>query len=112
MSKIETAIIDSGNIGTDLMIKMIKWPKNVEPVAVVAIDEKSKGLAMGRECGVETTHEGFGDLQNMAIYQEIGIVFDAISTYAHKVHDAALRADVSRWSPSPQPLSVAIRFPR
>jgi acetaldehyde dehydrogenase len=91
--KIKAAIIGSGNIGTDLMVKMIKYPQNMELVAVVGIDEASEGLAMARERGVATTHEGIEGLKKMAAYPEIGIVFDATSAYAHKVHDAVLRAD-------------------
>ena len=48
---------------------------------------------MARERGVATTHEGLDGLRAMACYEDIGIVFDATSAYAHKVHDAALRAD-------------------
>ena len=91
--KVKAAIIGSGNIGTDLMIKMIKYPQNMELVAVVGIDEASEGLAMARERGVATTHEGLEGLMKMDVYPEIGIVFDATSAYAHKVHDEALRKD-------------------
>jgi acetaldehyde dehydrogenase len=93
VAKVKAAIIGSGNIGTDLMIKMVKYPQNMELVAVVGIDEASEGLAMARERGVATTHEGIEGLKKMSVYPEIGIVFDATSAYAHKVHDAALRAD-------------------
>ncbi|WOK37446.1 acetaldehyde dehydrogenase (acetylating) [Sphingomonas sp. C3-2] len=93
MAKVKAAIIGSGNIGTDLMIKMIKYPQNMELVAVVGIDANSEGLAMARERGVQTTHEGLEGLMALPVYPEIGIVFDATSAYAHKVHDAALRAD-------------------
>jgi acetaldehyde dehydrogenase len=93
LAKVKAAIIGSGNIGTDLMIKMVKYPQNMELVAVVGIDENSDGLAMARERGIATTHEGIDGLKAMDIYPEIGIVFDATSAYAHKVHDAALRAD-------------------
>ena len=91
--KVKAAIIGSGNIGTDLMMKLTKHPGNMELVAFVGIDEASEGLALARERGVATTHEGIGGLRAMAVYPEIGIVFDATSAYAHKAHDAALRAD-------------------
>ncbi|AXB80291.1 acetaldehyde dehydrogenase (acetylating) [Novosphingobium sp. P6W] len=91
--KVKAAIIGSGNIGTDLMMKMTKYPQNMELAAVVGIDAASEGLAMARERGVATTHEGLEGLMKMDIYPEIGIVFDATSAYAHKAHDEALRRD-------------------
>jgi acetaldehyde dehydrogenase len=93
MARVKAAIIGSGNIGTDLMMKMIKYPQNMELVAVVGIDPASEGLAMARERGIATTHEGIDGLKRLACYPEIGIAFDATSAYAHKLHDAALRAD-------------------
>lgn len=93
MARVKAVIIGSGNIGTDLMIKMIKYPKNMELVAVVGIDPDSEGLAMARERGVATTHDGIEGLKKLACYRDIGIAFDATSAYAHKIHDAALRAD-------------------
>ena len=93
MARVKAAIIGSGNIGTDLMMKMIKYPQNMELAAVVGIDPNSEGLAMAREHGIATTHEGIEGLKKLACYPEIGIAFDATSAYAHKVHDEALRAD-------------------
>ena len=93
MTKVKAAIIGSGNIGTDLMIKMLKYPQNMELAAFVGIDPASEGLAMAREHGVATTHEGIEGLKALACYKDIRIAFDATSAYAHKVHDAALRAD-------------------
>ena len=90
---IKAAIIGSGNIGTDLMMKMIKYPQNMELAVVVGIDAASEGLAMARSHGIQTTHEGLEGLMALDVYPEIGIVFDATSAYAHKVHDAALRKD-------------------
>ena len=93
MTKVKAAIIGSGNIGTDLMMKMLKYPQHMELVAVVGIDPASEGLAMARERGVLTTHDGIEGLKKLACYPEIGIAFDATSAYAHKLHDEALRAD-------------------
>ena len=93
MARVKAAIIGSGNIGTDLMMKMIKYPQNMELAAVVGIDPASEGLAMARAHGIATTHEGLDGLRGLACYPDIGIAFDATSAYAHKVHDAALRAD-------------------
>ena len=93
MCKIKVAIVGSGNIGTDLMIKLVKYPQNMELAAVVGIDADSEGLAMARARGIATTHEGLEGLRAMPCYGDIDIVFDATSAYAHKAHDAALRAD-------------------
>jgi acetaldehyde dehydrogenase len=93
MTKVKAAIIGSGNIGTDLMIKMLKYPQNMELAAVVGIDPDSEGLAMARERGVATTHEGIEGLKKLDCYKDLRIAFDATSAYAHKVHDEALRAD-------------------
>ena len=93
MGKVKAVIIGSGNIGTDLMIKMLKYPENMQLVAVVGIDPESEGLAMAKELGIATTHEGIDGLKKLDCYPEIGIAFDATSAYAHKVHDEALRAD-------------------
>ncbi len=93
MQKIKAVIIGSGNIGTDLMMKMIKYPQNMELAAVVGIDANSEGLAMAREHGIATTHEGIKGLKKLDCYKDIGIAFDATSAYAHKIHDEALRAD-------------------
>ena len=93
MGRVKAAIIGSGNIGTDLMMKMIKYPQNMDVVAVVGIDPDSEGLAMARAHGIATTHEGIEGLKRLPCYAEIGIAFDATSAYAHQAHDAALRAD-------------------
>lgn len=93
MAKMKCAIIGSGNIGTDLMIKLLKGSDMLELAAVVGIDSASEGLAMARERGVTTTHEGIEGLRKLPFYPEIGIVFDATSAYAHKEHDAALQQD-------------------
>ena len=93
MARIKAAIIGSGNIGTDLMVKMVKNRINMELAVVVGIDPDSEGLAMARARGVATTHDGIEGLQKLPVYKEIGIVFDATSAYTHKKHDEILRAD-------------------
>jgi acetaldehyde dehydrogenase len=93
MARIKAAIIGSGNIGTDLMVKMVKNRINMELAVVVGIDPESEGLAMARARGVATTHDGIEGLQKLPVYPEIGIVFDATSAYTHKKHDEILRAD-------------------
>ncbi len=93
MRKVKAAIIGSGNIGTDLMIKMLKYPQNMDLVAVVGIDPDSEGLAMARQRGIATTHDGIEGLERLDCYGDIRLAFDATSAYAHKAHDEALRAD-------------------
>lgn len=81
--KTKVAIIGSGNIGTDLMIKVIRTSKVLEMSVMVGIDEKSDGLARAQRMGVATTHEGVDGLLKMPVWQDIAIVFDATSAKAH-----------------------------
>jgi len=96
MAKVKAAILGSGNIGTDLMVKMTKNSQNMELAVVVGIDPNSEGLAMARARGVATTAAGIQGLRAMPVYQEVGIVFDATSAYTHKAHDAILQEDGKR----------------
>jgi acetaldehyde dehydrogenase len=82
--KIKVAIIGSGNIGTDLMIKVMRTSDVLEMGAFVGIDPESDGLKRAARLGVATTHEGIEGLTRMAVWPEIGIVFDATSAGAHK----------------------------
>ena len=93
MAKVKCAIIGSGNIGTDLMIKIMRTAKNLEMAAMVGIDPQSDGLARAARLGIPTTHEGVEGLKSMPGYGDIGIVFDATSARAHVANDAALRGD-------------------
>lgn len=85
-NKIKTAIIGSGNIGTDLMIKIAETSKVLEVAAVIGIDPKSEGLAMARERGFATSHDGIDGAQKLDVWDDIQIVFDATSAYAHAKH--------------------------
>ncbi|KAA0592710.1 acetaldehyde dehydrogenase [Azospirillum lipoferum] len=93
MSKAKCAIIGSGNIGTDLMIKILRLSRTLEMAALVGIDPASDGLARAARLGVATTADGLEGLRRMEVYKDIKIVFDATSAKAHAVHDAVLRAD-------------------
>ncbi|WP_370294045.1 acetaldehyde dehydrogenase (acetylating) [Thalassolituus sp.] len=89
--KLKAAIIGSGNIGTDLMIKILRHGKNIEVAAMVGIDPESDGLARARRMDVATTHEGVEGLVRMPVFNDIDIVFDATSASAHINNDAYLR---------------------
>lgn len=93
MKKMKCAIIGSGNIGTDLMIKLLKGSDSLELSAVVGIDPDSEGLAMARERGVPTTHEGIEGLRQMPEYSDIQLAFDATSAHAHEIHARVLEQD-------------------
>jgi acetaldehyde dehydrogenase len=94
--KIKAAIIGSGNIGTDLMYKLVNKSKLIQLVAVVGIDPDSDGLAKARGLGLEAIDTGIDGLTKSAHYPEIGIVFDATSAYAHKHHNDILSRDGKR----------------
>lgn len=92
MERIKAAIIGSGNIGTDLMIKALRRARHVELTAMVGIDPASDGLARAQRLGLATTHEGVEGLARLPGFEELGLVFDATSAAAHVRHDAFLRA--------------------
>ncbi|EZH77870.1 acetaldehyde dehydrogenase [Ectopseudomonas composti] len=89
--KLKVAIVGSGNIGTDLMIKVMRNAKHLEMGAMVGIDPASDGLARAARLGVATTHEGVEGLTRLPIFNEIDFVFDATSAGAHVKNDAFLR---------------------
>ncbi|WP_298283505.1 acetaldehyde dehydrogenase (acetylating) [Novosphingobium sp.] len=84
MTKTRVAIIGSGNIGTDLMIKVMRLSKVLEMGVMVGIDPASDGLARATRMGIATTHEGIDGLLAMPEFANIGIVFDATSAGAHQ----------------------------
>jgi acetaldehyde dehydrogenase len=83
VTKTKVAIIGSGNIGTDLMIKVLRLSETLEMGAMVGIDPDSDGLARAKRLGVPTTHEGIEGLIAMDGFDDIKIVFDATSAKAH-----------------------------
>ena len=90
---VKAAIIGSGNIGTDLMIKIVRTSNVLEMGAFAGIDPDSDGLKRARCLGVATTHEGVDGLRNLPVWPEIEIVFDATSAGAHRYHsDVCLAA--------------------
>ncbi|MFJ6084499.1 acetaldehyde dehydrogenase (acetylating) [Streptomyces sp. NPDC092369] len=90
-ARTKVAVIGSGNIGTDLMIKVLRTSDVLEMGAMVGIDPDSDGLARARRFGVATTHEGVDGLVGLDEFDEIDIVFDATSAGAHHHNDRVLR---------------------
>lgn len=87
----KVAIIGSGNIGTDLMIKVLRHGKNIAMGAMVGIDPSSEGLARADRLGVPTTAKGIDGLVAMPEFKDIRIVFDATSAKAHLGHNEILK---------------------
>jgi len=84
MAKTKVAIIGSGNIGTDLMIKIMRLSDSLEMGVMVGIDPASDGLARAERMGVATTAEGIDGLIAMPEFADVEIVFDATSAGAHQ----------------------------
>ncbi len=87
----KVAIIGSGNIGTDLMFKVMRLSESLEVAAMVGIDAASDGLARANRLGIPITTNGVDGLLAMPDFGDIGIVFDATSAGAHLKNDAALQ---------------------
>jgi acetaldehyde dehydrogenase len=85
------AILGSGNIGTDLMIKVLRNGKNLSMLAMVGIDPASDGLARAERLGVTAIATGVMGLVEHPVFRQVGLVFDATSAGAHAHHDAVLR---------------------
>jgi acetaldehyde dehydrogenase len=83
MTRTKVAVIGSGNIGTDLMIKVLRLSDHLEMGAMVGIDPDSDGLRRAKRLGVPTTAGGVRGLIDMHEFADIAVVFDATSASAH-----------------------------
>ena len=92
MSKKKVAILGSGNIGTDLLVKITEHSEALEVGMVVGIDPDSDGLARARAMGVATTHRGVEGLLESDVIDEIVLALDATSARAHAHHAEVLGA--------------------
>ncbi len=93
---IKAAVIGSGNIGTDLLIKSKRTSDIVEVIAMVGIDPDSDGLARAERMDVATTSDGIAGLTKLSVYDDVELVFDATSAGAHRAHDEILQRDGKR----------------
>ena len=89
--KVGVAILGSGNIGTDLLIKIQERSSLLEVAMMVGIDERSEGLALARDRGVKTTYQGIEGLISDACFGGVRLVFDATSAKAHAHHHRVLQ---------------------
>jgi acetaldehyde dehydrogenase len=96
MANIKAAVIGSGNIGTDLLIKSRRVSEVVDVIAMCGIDPESDGLARAKRMGVATTSDGVDGLVALDEFADVQIVFDATSAGAHRHHDEVLQAHGKR----------------
>ena len=86
--KVKVAILGSGNIGSDLMFKILREPGHMELALISGIEPQSEGLARARSLGINASHDGIKPILDDP---EIRIVFDATSAHAHIRHAKMLR---------------------
>ena len=108
MTRTKVAVIGSGNIGTDLMIKVLRVSDHLEMAAMVGIDPASDGLRRAQRLGVPTTSDGVTGLISMPEFDDIAVLFDATFAAAHVAnaqqlspYDKAL-VDLTTCPPMPQ----------
>ena len=90
-TKVPAALIGSGNIGTDLLIKALRSDV-IEPAWMVGIDPDSEGLALARDQGLKTTADGEDGLLPFIDDDHISLAFDATSAHAHRDNATKLQS--------------------
>ena len=85
--RVTAAILGPGNIGTDLMYKLIRRSRYLNLGLVSGVQVDSKGLQLAEAEGVATSTDGIDAVLSR---EEIDLVFDATSAGAHRKHAALL----------------------
>jgi len=82
------AIIGPGNIGSDLMLKILSRGDRINLVLMSGIDLTSEGLVRAKELGIDISDKG---VEAVLERNDIDLVFDCTSAYVHKVNGPKLK---------------------